>query len=224
MSPFTFKIADPKLQHLTITIDVAIAPHDTFQARLMRVIDGDTIEVLHSDLSLIESVRLLGIDTPETGSDDHARQQCRYLGVDMSTLHILARLSTLHIQWLCPKGSELTLKTTVTPRDGNKRILAGLFIREVCINRLMVEHGYAMAYRGYSDWEDLHELELQAKEAKRGIWGSCEEQYYLASSKAYHRSGCSSARSSAARFQTIKEAKAFGLIPCSSCIPDYTRP
>lgn len=218
-----FRPEDPKLKHLSISVRMDVMEHETYEAKVYDAVDGDTLRVRLLPLGLIDCVRLLGIDTPEIGSDEHAKSQCRYLSVDMDTLHILARLSTLHMQWLCPKGAMLTLKTTGTPRDGNNRILAGVFTGETCINRLMVEHGYALAYQGYSDWESYRDLELQAREARRGIWGSCEEQLYLASSKTYHRPGCSSARYANTRFETIDEARGSGLGPCGNCRPDYCR-
>jgi len=169
-------------------------------------------------------VRLLGIDAPETGSDEHAKRHCRYLGVDMSTLHILGKLAGIHLQGLLPRGTAITLKTTSAPRDDRNRILAALLLGDVCINRLMVEHGYAMVYQGYSDWENYFDLESAAREAKKGIFGSCEEVFYLASSKLYHRPGCNSAQRNTLKYQTTEEAKESGLSPCSLCLPDYRRP
>jgi len=218
-----FTADDPELRHISISISFNVTEHESHEAKIYSIIDGDTLRARLSALGVVEKVRLLGIDAPETGSDEHARQQCEYLGVDMDTLHVLARISTIHLLWLCPKGTRITLKTTGSPRDDKDRILAGLFIGDLCVNRLLVEHGYAMMYRGLSDWEDYQDLELQAKQARRGIWGRCEEGYYLASSRTYHRPGCSSARYATTRFQTREEARASNLSPCSLCLPDYTR-
>jgi len=220
---FIFRPEDPKFKHLSITVRTDVMEHETYEAKIYDAVDGDTLRVRLLPLGLIERVRLLAIDTPETGSDEHAKSQCRYLATDMDTLHILARLSTLHLQWLCPKGSKITIKTTERARDGSGRILAGVFTGEISVNRLMVEQGYALAYQGYSAWESYRELELRARDARRGIWGQCEEQYYLASSKTYHRPGCSSARYATTRLQAIEEARASGLSPCSNCRPDYCR-
>jgi endonuclease YncB( thermonuclease family) len=223
VSEVLFKSADPALQHITISSRINVIDHESYQAKVHRIIDGDTLQVRLSVLGLVETIRFLGIDAPETGSDDRAMQQCQYLGVDISALHTLAKISAFHLQWLLPKGSQITLKTTDTARDKHKRILAGIFMGDACVNRLMVEHGYALAFQGYSDWEDYLDLENQASQARRGIWGACDEPFYLASSKLYHRPGCNSATRATTRFETLAQAKTSGLGPCSICLPDYAR-
>jgi len=220
---FLFKSDDPDLEHITLSLELGITAFETYEARVVKVIDGDTLKVSLTRLSLVDTVRLLGIDAPETGSDGHAKQQCRYLGVDMTTLHILAKLSTIHLQWLLPRGAAIRLKTTGTPRDACNRILAGVFIDDACINRLMVEHGYAMVYQGYSDWESYFDLEAAASQARKGIFGSCEEPFYFASSRLYHRPGCNSAQRISLKYPTTAVARASGLSPCSLCLPDFRR-
>ena len=220
---FIFKSEDPELQHITLSLEIGISSYQTYAARVSKTIDGDTLQVLLTSLDVIESVRLLGIDAPETGSDEHAKQHCRYLGVDMSSLHILGKLAGIHLQGLLPKGTAINLKTTSVPRDDRGRILAGVFAGDACINRLMVEQGYAMVYQGYSDWENYFDLESAAREARKGIFGSCEESFYLASSKLYHRPGCNSAQRTTLKYQTVADAKGAGLNPCSLCLPDFRR-
>lgn len=217
-----FKPQNPELQHLSITLQVSVTEHETYEAKVYGITDGDTLRVRLLPLGVLVKVRLLGIDAPETGSDEHAKEQCRRLGVDLDTLHKLAWVSTLHLQWLCPKGQKIILKTRDKPRDEWNRILAEVFVGDDSINRLMAEHGYAMAWPGYG--EEYQDLELQAAGARKGIWGLCNEPYYLASSKSYHRPGCSNAHSAAVRFKTLTDARASGLLgPCSKCIPDYSR-
>jgi endonuclease YncB( thermonuclease family) len=225
MSPgkFLFKSDDPELQHITLSLELGITAFETYEAKVVKVLDGDTIKVSLTPLGLVDTVRLLAIDAPETGSDGHAKQQCEYLGVDMSTLHILAKIAGIHLQWLLPRGATIKLKTTGTPRDDRNRTLAGVFVGDTCINRLTVEHGYAISYQGYSDWESYFDLEAAANQEKKGIFGSCEESFYLASSRLYHRPGCNSAQRTTLTCQTTSEARAAGLNPCSSCLPDYRR-
>jgi endonuclease YncB( thermonuclease family) len=220
---FLFKSDDPEFRHITLSLEVGIAAYDTYEAKVFKVIDGDTVKVSLSPLAIVDTVRLLAIDAPETGSDDHAKQQCGYLGVDMSTLHSLAKLAAIHLQWLLPRGAAIKLRTTGRSRDDRNRILAGVFVEDACINRLMVEQGFAISYQGYSDWESYFDLETAAKQAKKGIFGSCEESFYLASSKLYHRPGCSSAQRITLEYQTTAQARAAGLSPCSSCLPDFRR-
>ena len=220
---FLFRCDDPELQHITLSLEVGVSSYQTFEARVFKIIDGDTLQVLLTSLDVVETVRLLGIDAPETGSDEHAKRHCRYLDVDMTTLHILAKLAGFHLQGLLPRGTAVALKTTSAPRDDRNPILAGIFLGDACINRLMVEHGYSMVYQGYSDWENYFDLESAASDTKKGIFGPCEESFYLASSKLYHRPGCNSVQRSTLKYQTTAQAKEAGLNPCSLCLPDYRR-
>ena len=235
-----FKPEDPDLQHLTLRLDAAIKT-GCFQGRILRIIDGDTLEAdltpsepikftgpgqstcIVQSARLTERVRFLGIDAPETHTGDHANQQCQYLGIAIEELYQLAKLSTLHLQWLCPKGAKLTLKASAKTRDDYGRILAGVIIGDLCINQAMVEHGYAIAYQGYSQGEDYREIEARAREDGKGIWGQCTEPYYPASpsTKTYHRPGCSSAPKAGVRFSCVQEAKTKGFKPCLVCIPDF---
>jgi endonuclease YncB( thermonuclease family) len=192
--------------------------NSTSSARLVSVIDGDTVLV---EIPQKETVRLLGIDAPEKSPGDHANTQCASLGIDCETLKVLARLSQIHLGGLCPIGSNVTIKTTGRLRDDYSRVLAGIYLQDRCINRAMVEDGYALAYRGVSDWESYESLEESSKAAGRGIWGSCEEPFYAATTKSYHRPGCFYARNTTTRLPSRDAARGAGLSPCSACLPDY---
>jgi endonuclease YncB( thermonuclease family) len=79
-------------------------PHETFTARLERVIDGDTLAVTVRGQPV--RVRLLDLDTPERGqpgwqaATDAARRQYG------------------------PPGTRLSCTISITPRDAFGRILA----------------------------------------------------------------------------------------------------
>lgn len=197
-----------------------LAANSTCSSRLLSVIDGDTLVV---ELSQKEHVRLLGIDAPEKLPGERADDQCAQLDVDPDTLYILAKLAKIHLWGLCPKGSAITLQTTGKVRDDYSRILAGVFRNDQCLNRLMVADGYAMAYRGSSDWNDYSPLEQAAKEAGKGIWGACEESFYAATTRSYHRPGCYYAKWASSRFASRLEAQDSGLSPCAACLPDFKR-
>ncbi len=236
------KPKEPRLRFLSLTLDAGIESSQSYEAKVTGIIDGDTLEVDLAPIGpiqfrdaqsiatvestrLIQHLRLLGIDAPETKAGDHANHQCAYLGIDINLLLQLAKISTIHLQSLCLKGAKISLTTTGKVKDDYERILAGVYAGDLCVNKAMVEHGYAMAYQGHSDWEDYGEAEASAKEARRGIWGNCEESYYpaSASSKTYHRPGCGSAPRAGTRFSSVKEAKAKGFKPCLACIPDFRR-
>jgi hypothetical protein len=67
---FLFKSDDPELQHITLSLEVGISSYRTYEAKVFKIIDGDTLQVLLTSLDVVETVRLLGIDAPETGIFD----------------------------------------------------------------------------------------------------------------------------------------------------------
>lgn len=214
------KTETTSLRGLNVYFCQNLDSHSTCSAKLISVIDGDTIL---ADLGQKERVRLLGIDAPEKSAGEHANRQCALLGVDQDTLKILAKLSQIHLCGLCPGGSTLTLQTTGKVRDDYGRLLATVFLDDQCINRRMVEDGYAMAYMASSsDSDDYSVIEQTAREAAKGIFGACDEPFYAATTRSYHRPGCYYAKWASAQVSTRDEADLAGLSPCSVCLPDFT--
>jgi len=129
----------------------AIQPTFTTLKGRPRIIDGDTIELSG------RKIRLHGIDAPE------AKQTCTREGKEwrcgQKATWALARIIEEH--WV-----------TCKPRDTDRygRIVAVCYMAEgqIDINGLMVEQGWALAYRRYS--EDYIGRETEAKAAGAGIW------------------------------------------------------
>jgi endonuclease YncB( thermonuclease family) len=116
-----------------------------------RIIDGDTIELAG------KKIRLHGIDAPE------AKQTCTKEGKEwlcgQEATWALARIIEEH--WVTCQQKDV---------DRYKRIVAVCYMAEgqIDINGLMVEQGWALAYRKYS--EDYVRHEASAKVSKAGIW------------------------------------------------------
>jgi endonuclease YncB( thermonuclease family) len=117
-----------------------------------RIIDGDTIELAG------KRIRLHGIDAPE------AKQTCTKEGKEwlcgQEATWELARLIEEH--WVTCQQKDI---------DRYKRIVAVCYMAEgqIDINGLMVEQGWALAYRKYS--EDYVGQEEAARVSQAGIWG-----------------------------------------------------
>ena len=110
-----------------------------YQATVLRVIDGDTIEVdIDLGFSTIikkRSVRLKGIDTPETRTRDLVEKEAGLRAKD-------------RVEGLCPPGSVITLRTTIDKGDKYGRILGEIFVTGVVqsVNQLLLEEGHAVVY------------------------------------------------------------------------------
>jgi len=147
------------------------------QLTVQRVIDGDTFE-----LSNGETVRLIGIDSPEKYMSDHLREDARRKDMDIETIKELGREASKYAQQLVEgKQVELTFDQANTDSDhrgGYGRLLAYVWIldesgkRQFMVNRRMVEDGYAYAYTKYpfKFMEEFRKLEREARKQKLGLW------------------------------------------------------
>lgn len=133
----------------------------TESAEVIEVVDGDTIVVrLRSGAE--ETVRLLGIDTPETV---HPDRPVECFGPEASA-YLTERLL----------GEDVELEADVERRDHYDRYLAYVYLDGARINDEMIEFGYAEILvidpnRRYA--RDLLAAEVDARDAGRGLWGAC---------------------------------------------------
>lgn len=132
-------------------------------ASIVSVLDGDTIV---ADIAgAKETVRLIGIDTPETVSPSRP-VEC--FGAEAS-----ARAKAL-----LPTGTVVRLERDVEARDRYDRLLAYV-IRDhddLLVNLLLVEEGYAesKAFPPNTARQDqLDQAEAGARAAERGLWPAC---------------------------------------------------
>ena len=131
-------------------------------AEVLRVVDGDTIEVLLDGEE--EDVRYIGVDTPESVAPG---QPVECFGEAASEVN--ADLV---------EGEDVTLVFDAELRDHYGRLLAYVYVGEVLVNAELVEGGFARtleiepntskADRASSGWRGA------AGAGGRGLWGACE--------------------------------------------------
>ena len=132
-------------------------------ATVERVVDGDTIIAGIGDRS--ESVRLIGIDTPESVARERP-------------VECYSKEATQHLQELLPRGTPIALLRDVEARDIYDRLL-GYVVRSsdgLFVNLEMVTRGYAAALNFppndyYAD--AFARAESEAMAAGRGLWNEC---------------------------------------------------
>src|SRR6266545_3160562 len=129
--------------------------------KVVSIIDGDTIDV--SIRGVIERVRLLAIDTPET-KDPRKPVQC--FGYEATN-----KMKSL----ITGKFVRLADDRSQGNRDKYKRLLRYVYDGNVFVNREMVAQGYAFSYRQYPTkyLEAFNLLEKRAREMSLGLWGAC---------------------------------------------------
>lgn len=132
-------------------------------AQVVRVIDGDTIVVRIGGLE--ESVRLLGVDTPES-VDPRSPVEC--FGEEASR----------HTGTLLPPGTDVHLVRDIEARDHYSRLLAYVYRAEdgTFVNLQLVRDGFAdelsippnVAHAG-----DFTTAATRAQADGLGLWSAC---------------------------------------------------
>jgi micrococcal nuclease len=141
---------------------------DFLKGRVTRVVDGDTINVTVNGEN--RSVRLIGVDTPETV---HPKRPVQFYGKEASdfTKKSLA-------------GKTVWLEYDVAPLDRYNRHLAYVWltkpekgeraVRESMFNAQLLLQGYGkvMTIQPNSRYADLFaRFQQEARNGKRGLWG-----------------------------------------------------
>ncbi|MGB9561977.1 MAG: thermonuclease family protein [bacterium] len=111
--------------------------------RLVRVVDGDTFIVNYN--GNYYSVRLIGIDAPETSGNFKARRDIKKYNISMKALTSLGKLSKRFAQGIVKPGTKLRLEFDVQKVDRYGRLLGYLYLPSgEMINEIMLREGYAM--------------------------------------------------------------------------------
>ena len=136
------------------------APKPPISVRVVRVIDGDTIEVCCIGWKR-ESIRYIGINTPET---HHATTGVEAYGKEAAGAN--ARLVS---------GKTIRLEFDVQQRDRHGRILAYVYLEDgTFVNARLVEQGFAQVMSvapNVKHQEMFLRLQGEARGAGRGLWG-----------------------------------------------------
>jgi micrococcal nuclease len=195
---------------------------DLPQAQVLRVIDGDTIEVSWGDTK--EKVRLIGVDTPESVHPDQSKN------VPYGKIASEFTKSTL-------EGQTVGLEFDVQERDRYGRLLAYVYLGDIMFNKLLLDEGHASIstfppnVRYVSMFTDA---QTAARDAGKGQWAdrpsaSSEENspqsQYIGSARSFkfHIADCIWAQkitaNNAVYFDTRDEASDAGYVPCKVCNP-----
>lgn len=127
--------------------------------KIVRVKDGDTyvINIGGKD----KTVRLIGVDTPESVHSDPARNTT--WGKKISKI----------VKKKLKKGTKVTIKYDKAKEDKYGRTLAYVYLNGSMINKWLVKKGYARAayYAPNGKYkEDFESLQDKAQRENRGFW------------------------------------------------------
>jgi endonuclease YncB( thermonuclease family) len=187
--------------------------HPPQQARVIQVIDGDTLVLAGGG-----QVRLLGIDAPEM---EREGRPAEFLAHKAKT--VLGDLTL---------GKEVRLEYDQLRYDHYGRLLAHVFLADnTLVEAALLRQGLARVYfhpPNLSYREVLVAAQAEAMEARRGVWQKAlnqDEPFYLANRNTlrFHRPHCPLAGKIAPanrqEISSLKQAYLQGFSPCRSCKP-----
>lgn len=120
---------------------------NSFEAKVIGIKDGDTIEILLGKQS--ETLRLEGIDCPEKNQD--------FGNVAKKFTAQFCYGKTVRIEF---KGH----------KDRYQRKIAKVYVHNKCLNEELLKAGLAWHFKKYSKDPHLAQLEYSARIAQKGLW------------------------------------------------------
>jgi len=129
---------------------------------VLRVIDGDTLV-----LSPNETVRLIGVDTPETRHPKKAVQCFGREASEFTKKMVSGKKVRIEFE---------EANTFVSHKDRYGRTLGYVFLEDgTLLNAEIIRHGYGHAYTRFPFryLEEFRGLERQARETSLGLWSAC---------------------------------------------------
>jgi micrococcal nuclease len=144
----------------------------TETAIVQRVVDGDTLDVVYGGRA--ESVRLIGIDTPEKRENEKARRDSTRTGRDIATITAAGKAATAFMRAIVAPGERVGLEFDVRRRDKYDRLLAYVYLSDGrMINEEMLRAGFANVYTFPPDVRYVARFraaEMEARRLRRGLW------------------------------------------------------
>jgi micrococcal nuclease len=158
-----------RLLAVTMVVALAACTRSAGAARgpgdgvVTKVVDGDTIHVRlgHST----ETVRLIGIDTPETHRPN-------------TPVECFGKEATKAMRRLLPTGTAVSLQRDAEARDRYGRLLAYVYRSKdrTFVNLEMARTGFAAAYTfppNVAHADEFVSAAADARDAGRGLWSAC---------------------------------------------------
>jgi micrococcal nuclease len=220
------------------------------EAKVINVIEGDTLEVVIGDENKPEKVRLMSIAIPEK----YKRKK-----LDKKTIQERRKVVSEYIEKLV-KNRKVYLEFDAKKKDRSGNLLAYVHIPikiatragktkdkggkdfefEILLNELLISEGYAGLSRSFRRTKykrPFLKAQREAKKAKRGFWADKEKTgsvslgnlftSYISSknSKIFHKPDCKRVKRIRKRniieFKTEKEAKMSGRKACRTCFRSF---
>jgi micrococcal nuclease len=145
---------------------------ETEPVTVKRVVDGDTLKIIYQGQE--ESVRLIGIDTPESKRNKKARKDAGRSGKDVDAIAAMGKEAAKYVRTIVEEGDRATVEFDIQKRDKYRRLLGYVYLENGrMLNEEIVKAGYAspMTIPPNVKYKDRFlKLYREAREAKRGLF------------------------------------------------------
>ncbi len=141
----------------TPTPTITVAPYEKQKVKVVRVVDGDTIEIEGN-----KKVRYIGINTPELHDPRRSIQCYGQISADENRRLV--------------EGKEIFIQKDVSEVDKYKRLLRYVWVGDIFVNDYLVRQGFAQVSTFPPDvkyQQQFLEAQEEAKVNNRGLWRKC---------------------------------------------------
>ncbi|RMD45751.1 MAG: thermonuclease [Aquificota bacterium] len=156
---------------------------DFVKAKVVKVIDGDTIVVkipktTFNDRKTLKNlkfrVRLIGIDTPESRVNRRAKIQSKETGEKVKKIVKLGKIAKEFTKKLLPKGKAIFLEFDVEPQDKYGRLLAYIWLPDgKMVNKEIICNGFAFPLTvppNVKYEKEFLKCFKKARKERKGLW------------------------------------------------------
>jgi micrococcal nuclease len=172
-----FLVAAFTLSAVTTALDISRSEKpvsENFTAQTVEAIDGDTVDIQNKGR---DTVRILGIDTPETSRQNIPREY--FLEDTSKNRRCLREMGQKASKFAREELADREIKV-ITDLESDRRgdygrLLAYIEYNNTDLGEELLEKGYARVYNSsFTRIDRYRELETESREEGRGIWNqSC---------------------------------------------------
>ena len=146
--------------------------HAQQKTTVTRIVDGDTLKVISWGKE--ESIRLIGIDTPESRVNKKTKKDAKRSGQDIETIIAMGKRATEYVESMVTPGDLITIEFDEQERDKYGRLLGYVYLSNgKMLNEEIVKAGYAnvMTIPPNVKYKDKFlKVYKLARERKLGLW------------------------------------------------------
>lgn len=111
-------------------------------ARVLYVIDGDTLKIMFNGKK--QSIRLIGIDTPESKKNSKAFKDSARSAKDIDAIVSQGKAARKYVKGLVKKGDRIKVEFDVEKKDKYRRLLGYVYLPDGrMLNDVIIRNGYA---------------------------------------------------------------------------------